>query len=372
MTGHNEHLDGVGVTGKLLAGFPSITVDLGTGMLAQMGVKQRIALRQPIPTSRHSAQGDERMLVTLTACQNKPVTAARPDYSFQPAITIDIMDERMGESFRASAITDARAHEHGYATADDMRKSLRLNQGEDPVLFSYGMRVANPVDMVTEDSNKAGTRLVARRDAAYRVWNDLPNERTVQWARNYLETLPEAQKFQAIALITPREKLTDELLPYAPGGAFDRNHKGKRVLPQEVAALNGLPEEARPAPATTPPPPPLTQRPKGKLKGGEGWTLISAAKPPKETAGQTPPPQAQEKPAPTVIKAQGRRLERLTRKSALNNAERQDDRAEGSPDDRLTTSQHVAIQPKPDAMPKKRPRWRNRGTQDDLNSTPSR
>ncbi len=370
MTGHCEHADGVGVTGKLLAGFPSITVDLGTGMLAQMGVKQRIALRQPIPTSRHSAQGDERMLVTLTACQNKPVTAARPDYSFQPAVTIDLMDERMGETFRASAITDARAHEHGYATADDMRKSLRLTQGEDPVLFSYGMRVADPVDMVTEDSNKAGTYLIARRDAAYRVWNDLPNERTVQWARNYLETLPEAQKLQAIALITPREKLTDDLLPHAPSGAFDRNHKGNRVLPQEVAALNGLPEQARPAPATTPPP--LTQRPKGKLTGGEGWTLISAAKPPKETAGQTPPPKAQEKPTPTVIQAQGQRLERLARKSALNKAERKDDRTEGPADDRLTTGQYVAIQPKADAMPKKRPRWRDRSTQDNLKSSQSR
>lgn len=39
MSDHPASIDGVGVTGKLLAGFPAMKVDLGTGVLAQMGLK---------------------------------------------------------------------------------------------------------------------------------------------------------------------------------------------------------------------------------------------------------------------------------------------------------------------------------------------
>lgn len=381
MSDHRASIDGVGVTGKLLAGFPAMKVDLGTGVLAQMGLKQRIAFRQPIPRSGQSKQGDERMLITLIACQNKPVTAARPDYSFQPAITIDLMDERLGETFFASAITDARAHEHGYATASAMRKSLNLVNGEDPLLFSYGMRVANPVDMVTEDSDKAGTRLVERRDAAYRVWSELPNEKTVRAAREYLETLPEQERFTGIALITPREKLNG-LAAYAPEGALDLNHAGSRVLPQEVAALRGLPIEALPPEKPKAATPKFKRPPvaKGKLTHGEGWELITPAKEKKPAATEAAP---EPTPAPsTVIRAtsaerKARLQHKVKKEKAVAKEELQELRSDDEGvDDRMTAGQRHHIEPRvaKNVSPRKKPvsNYDAAPPEDGLNSTRSR
>lgn len=362
MSEPNAHTDGVGVTGKLLAGFPAIRVDLGTGMLAQMGLKQRIALRQPIPRSAQSKQGDERMLITLLACQNKPVTAARPDYSFQPAVTVDLMDERMGETFFASAITDERAREHGYATAGAMRKSLNLVNGQDTLLFSYGIRVANPVDMVTEDADKAGTRLVERRDAAYKVWSELPNEKTVRAAREYLETLPEHERLTGIALITPREKLNG-LAPYAPEGTLDLNHAGSRVLPQEVAALRGLPKEALPPekPKATTPKIARTKPPSGKLTRGDGWELISPPKEKKPVSSEKPQ-EASPAPSPVIKASSAEREARLARRVKKEKAVAKDEllrlRSEDEGiDDRMTKGQRHRIEPRVDrnVSPRRKP-----------------
>lgn len=321
------------------------------------------------------------MLITLIACQNKPVTAARPDYSFQPAITIDLMDERLGETFFASAITDERAREHGYATAGAMRKSLNLVNGEDPLLFSYGMRVANPVDMVTEDSDKAGTRLIERRDAAYRVWSELPNEKTVRAAREYLETLSEQERFTGIALITPREKLNG-LAAYAPEGALDLNHAGSRVLPQEVAALRGLPIEALPPEKPKAAPPKFKRLPaaKGKLTSGEGWELIT---PPKEEKPAAPQAAPEPTPAPSpVIKAssaerKARLQHKVKKEKAVAKEELQELRSDDEGvDDRMTAGQRHHIEPRvaKNVSPRKKPVSNHDAAppEDGLNSTRSR
>lgn len=229
-----ENADGIGRV-QYLADYPTIETTLGTGTLASMGAIARIVTRQPVRQNHifyEEEPGANRprpcSVATVRARQRNRATAGAHDFSFDVPVLIDFsMDE---EVFRVNEINTVTAKEHGYASADDMRRGLGIAKGENPLLHSYAVRPALPKHL-PEDEDRAGKRIIERRLSAYHAWTR-SGDTSILPAKRYLETLEPETAAGHVDSITPRRhKAAPELM---------MKHNGKGPVPADVQALREL------------------------------------------------------------------------------------------------------------------------------------
>lgn len=258
-------------------GAPSIPTDLGTGVLSAMRInsdideiKPRLALRAQLPLNPSYTQGDQRMRVVLCARHGHRLPHIDSDFSFDVPVDVDMHEET--PSYSMSKLTKETAREHGYANANDMRKSLGFRKGEDGTIFSYRL-LSPPIPENDLSFARERARLTRGAYEAFRGAkgdNIIFNRRTgviresrepsIQRARDYLKTLPRHAALIAEASITPRSHLEEaELVPFAAPPMHTRKSNGTqtpREVPTEVSALrapNGHTlQEPEPQPEKTP------------------------------------------------------------------------------------------------------------------------
>lgn len=216
------------------SGAPSIMVDLGTGVLTSMRIasgldeiKPRLALRERPRLNPNYTQGDARMRVVLCASHGHRTKHIDTDFSFDVPVDIDMLEDNT-PTYSMGKVTDDEARLHGYATANDMRKSLGFKKGEDGIIFSYKIETP-PIQQ--NDLALAGerARMIRAAHEAFRgtKGDNILSPRTgtlresrehsIQRARAYLDALPRTAALIAEASITPREHLVQaQLVPFAP------------------------------------------------------------------------------------------------------------------------------------------------------------
>lgn len=222
---------------KALAGLPSIPCSLDTGSLAVMGVINRIAVRNPLPVAR----GQSSVTASLYAVRNGSSIASQR-HNFQVPVEIDTTPAST-RIFSSASIDKTIAREHGFANARDMQIAIGLKHGESCDIISYPFSLAR-AESLPLDSDRAGKHRVQQEQAARTVINT-PKTPEHNRIDRYLGSLPEQDRFFALANITPPKDRTPPMSAAAEPVAM--NKKGTRQLPNDViASRKQLPRPPRP------------------------------------------------------------------------------------------------------------------------------
>lgn len=228
---------------KALAGLPSIPCSLDTGSLAVMGLTKRIAVRNPLP--HPEATSSTRTAVLYATGHGNAIASQLRN--FQVPITIDMAPEHM-HIFSSATIDKSIAKQHGYANIRDMRASIGLNPDEICDIISYPFTLARP-ESLPLDSDRTGKHRIQQEHAARTIVTRSGTSEQKRLQR-YIDTLPDRERFFALANITPPKAHTPEMSEAA--GPAPRNKKGTRQLPNDVIAKRkAAPHKRKAEPTTT-------------------------------------------------------------------------------------------------------------------------
>lgn len=228
---------------KALAGLPSIPCSLDTGTLAVMGLTKRIAVRNPLP--QPEANRSTRTAVLYATGHGNGMAAQRRN--FQVPVDIDMTPQHV-QIFSSASIDRHIAKQHGYANVRDMRASIGLGPDETCDIISYPFTLARP-ESLPLDSDRAGKHRVQQEHAAHKVikYSGTSEQKRI---KRYIDTLPDRERFFALANITPPKAHTAEMLEVA--GPAPKNKNGTRQLPRDVIAKRKLaPHKRKAEPITT-------------------------------------------------------------------------------------------------------------------------
>ncbi|MFZ4124564.1 MAG: hypothetical protein ACOYJ2_00640, partial [Rickettsiales bacterium] len=179
-----------------LAGLTHIFTDQGSGMLTAMGLKHRIALRGPLMTQARSNTDNMPETDAVIAVNYKKDGVKR-------ALTLPvIVDRSEAPTFYASQITDEIAHMHGHKNTKAMRKSLRIGDNENPILYSYAYRLTAPEELIWHD--QAAEDIVMNMVQSFHdIWAHSDKD-SVRSAKNFLKEQVSAEDQQkGLERITP-------------------------------------------------------------------------------------------------------------------------------------------------------------------------
>lgn len=204
-------IDGIGL-GRMLAAYPSLRVDQGAGVLAAMGAINMIA--SPAPLQSKFTNADGSMLITLRAVQKNVVNGG--DYNFEYPVVVPLQEPM---ALKASEVTDQLAQACGYRNAEVMLKA----KGNPEFLHFYTFReyLLGEVPLYEE---AGGKHHIDFMHGANNAWLN-SSDTSIKYAREYLDSLPEAERTQHIVKITNRRHI-HEVDPNAPPPLMKRNGNG--------------------------------------------------------------------------------------------------------------------------------------------------
>lgn len=143
---------------------------------------------------------DTQGIVLLEA--NESRKSSHTDRSFLLPVAIDLAEPI---NVFASELSDAIAHQAGYLSAEAMRKSMNIKDGQNPRIHMFRARPLGPQDIEHHELDKAQSIYHDWMNAVGDAWRE-SGDKTIRQARRFVDALPpEAQRRCLHHIASPEE-----------------------------------------------------------------------------------------------------------------------------------------------------------------------